>query len=74
MAAGSTARRSTTGASTKWFPGSFVLRMRCCAFGCVPLALPVWTGLFKGLFRVPRDVRVHWQSQCHPTVTFQRYR
>ena len=31
-------------------------------------------GLVPGLFRVPRDVRVHWQSQCHPTVTFQSER
>ena len=47
--------------------------MRCYASGWVALALPVWTGLFR-LFRVPRDVRVHWQSQCHPTVTFQSER
>ena len=31
-------------------------------------------GLVQGPFRVPRDVRVHWQSQCHPTVTFQSER
>ena len=34
--------------STKWFSGRFVLRMRCYASGWVALALPVWTGLFKG--------------------------
>ena len=42
--------------------------------GWVALALPVWADLFKGLFRVPRDVRLHWQSQCHATVTFQSER
>ena len=31
-------------------------------------------GLVQGPFPVPRDVRVHWQSQCHPTVTFQSER
>ena len=39
-----TIRRMLT---TKWFVGSFVLRMRCYASGWVALALPVWTGLFQ---------------------------
>ena len=38
--------------STKWFAGSFVLRMRCYASGWVTLALPVWKGLIQDFYGV----------------------